>query len=226
MDHIDIDNSQYGDENTAMTSCHRDQSAVDDNTSQTSDDEKQDLRLKVNCRERRRMHDLNAALDGLRDVMPYAHGPSVRKLSKIATLLLAKNYILMLQNSLEEMKKLLATMQAQQSAAPAVSAPTPVLSFPPMISHVVSHPYLPETLRLPAAQQPLSGPHRYKDTHEGKTSFCTPYPHSGVLHSACVPKIEPDTPYSCVDCLTDPRQHQEQTTDGNKQFSGLPKTVD
>jgi len=35
------------------------------------------------------------ALDELRAVIPYAHGPSVRKLSKIATLLLAKNYILM-----------------------------------------------------------------------------------------------------------------------------------
>ena len=41
------------------------------------------------------MHDLNDALDELRSVIPYAHGPSVRKLSKIATLLLAKNYILM-----------------------------------------------------------------------------------------------------------------------------------
>ncbi|XP_070189132.1 oligodendrocyte transcription factor 3-like [Littorina saxatilis] len=66
------------------------------------------LRLKINSRERRRMHDLNSALDGLREVMPYAHGPSVRKLSKIATLLLARNYILMLNNSLEEMKKLVS----------------------------------------------------------------------------------------------------------------------
>jgi hypothetical protein len=41
------------------------------------------------------MHDLNDALDDLRQVIPYAHSPSVRKLSKIATLLLAKNYILM-----------------------------------------------------------------------------------------------------------------------------------
>ena len=41
------------------------------------------------------MHDLNDALDDLRNVIPYAHSPSVRKLSKIATLLLAKNYILM-----------------------------------------------------------------------------------------------------------------------------------
>ncbi|KAG8429683.1 hypothetical protein GDO86_019474 [Hymenochirus boettgeri] len=66
----------------------------------------QELRLKVNSRERQRMHDLNQAMDGLREVMPYSHGPSVRKLSKIATLSLARNYILMLSNSLEEMKKL------------------------------------------------------------------------------------------------------------------------
>lgn len=69
--------------------------------------DQQTLRLKVNSRERRRMHDLNSALDALREVMPYAHGPSVRKLSKIATLLLAKNYILMLNSSLEEMKRLI-----------------------------------------------------------------------------------------------------------------------
>ena len=61
----------------------------------------------MNSRERRRMHDLNSALDALREVMPYAHGPSVRKLSKIATLLLAKNYILMLNRSLAEMRQLL-----------------------------------------------------------------------------------------------------------------------
>lgn len=55
----------------------------------------QHVRLNINARERRRMHDLNDALDELRSVIPYAHSPSVRKLSKIATLLLAKNFILM-----------------------------------------------------------------------------------------------------------------------------------
>lgn len=69
-------------------------------------DDLHDLRLKVNGRERQRMHDLNQAMDGLREVMPYSHGPSVRKLSKISTLMLARNYILMLSSSLEEMKKL------------------------------------------------------------------------------------------------------------------------
>lgn len=87
------------------------------------DNDLQELRLKINSRERRRMHDLNAALDGLREIMPYAHGPSVRKLSKIATLLLAKNYILMLTNSLEEMKKLVSDIYHTNPAARA--------SFPP-----------------------------------------------------------------------------------------------
>ncbi|XP_005043948.1 PREDICTED: oligodendrocyte transcription factor 3 [Ficedula albicollis] len=73
---------------------------------QLSEQDLQQLRLKINGRERKRMHDLNLAMDGLREVMPYAHGPSVRKLSKIATLLLARNYILMLTSSLEEMKRL------------------------------------------------------------------------------------------------------------------------
>ncbi len=54
------------------------------------------------------MHDLNDALDELRNVIPYAHSPSVRKLSKIATLLLAKNYILMQGNALEELRRLVA----------------------------------------------------------------------------------------------------------------------
>ncbi|KPP64267.1 hypothetical protein Z043_117410 [Scleropages formosus] len=80
----------------------------------------QELRLKVNSRERKRMHDLNKAMDGLREVMPYAQGPSVRKLSKISTLLLARNYILMLSSSLEEMRRLLGDVYGanRQGCAP------------------------------------------------------------------------------------------------------------
>lgn len=73
------------------------------------------LRLNVNARERRRMHDLNEALDELRSVIPYAHSPSVRKLSKIATLLLAKNFILMQAQALEEMRQLVAYFSQGQS---------------------------------------------------------------------------------------------------------------
>ncbi|KAF7280380.1 basic helix-loop-helix family member olig [Rhynchophorus ferrugineus] len=83
------------------------------------------VRLNINARERRRMHDLNDALDELRAVIPYAHSPSVRKLSKIATLLLAKNYILMQANALEEMKRLIAYLQgtAGATAGAAIVAP-------------------------------------------------------------------------------------------------------
>ncbi|KAL0273522.1 UNVERIFIED_CONTAM: hypothetical protein PYX00_006157 [Menopon gallinae] len=83
------------------------------------------VRLNINARERRRMHDLNDALDELRSVIPYAHSPSVRKLSKIATLLLAKNYILMQANALEEMRRIIAYMQAQGAVAmPGMQTPS------------------------------------------------------------------------------------------------------
>ncbi|NWU54079.1 NDF1 factor, partial [Dromas ardeola] len=48
-------------------------------------------RMKANARERNRMHDLNAALDNLRKVVPCYS--KTQKLSKIETLRLAKNYI-------------------------------------------------------------------------------------------------------------------------------------
>ncbi|KAM7294214.1 putative basic helix-loop-helix protein [Ixodes scapularis] len=99
------------------------------------------MRLSINARERRRMHDLNDALDELRSVIPYAHSPSVRKLSKIATLLLAKNYILMQANALEELRRIIAYMnQAGGVSIPAAAAgplaaccPTPVQT--PLPSH-------------------------------------------------------------------------------------------
>ncbi|XP_006825180.1 class E basic helix-loop-helix protein 23-like [Saccoglossus kowalevskii] len=73
------------------------------------------VRLSINARERRRMHDLNDALDELRSVIPYAHSPSVRKLSKIATLLLAKNYILMQASALEEMRRMVTYLNQAQT---------------------------------------------------------------------------------------------------------------
>jgi len=68
------------------------------------------------------MHDLNDALDELRSVIPYAHSPSVRKLSKIATLLLAKNYILMQASALDEMRRLVGYMNHPSAGAAAVAA--------------------------------------------------------------------------------------------------------
>ena len=54
------------------------------------------------------MHDMNLALDALRRAMPYAQGPAVKKLSKMNTLLLARNYILLLTRTLDELRRLLA----------------------------------------------------------------------------------------------------------------------
>ncbi len=88
-------------------------------------------RLSINARERRRMHDLNDAMDDLRNVIPYAHSPSVRKLSKIATLLLAKNYILMQSNAIEELRKLV-TYLSHTAGVPVPCLPTPTpLGLPP-----------------------------------------------------------------------------------------------
>ena len=75
----------------------------------TSNEDLTDLRLKINSRERKRMHDLNSALDSLREVIPYARNPSVRKLSKMATLLLARNYIVMLTKTLDEARQHIAS---------------------------------------------------------------------------------------------------------------------
>ncbi|CAF0793919.1 unnamed protein product [Didymodactylos carnosus] len=88
-------------------------------------DDLQDLRLKINSRERKRMHDLNTALDSLREVIPYARNPSVRKLSKMATLLLARNYIVTLTNSLEDMRQHLNNIYRQQHVPPPQPPPPP-----------------------------------------------------------------------------------------------------
>uniref|UniRef100_UPI00398E912D class E basic helix-loop-helix protein 22 n=1 Tax=Pristiophorus japonicus TaxID=55135 RepID=UPI00398E912D len=94
--------------------------------------EQRALRLSINARERRRMHDLNDALDELRSVIPYAHSPSVRKLSKIATLLLAKNYILMQAQALEEMRRLVAYLNQGQSL-PAALPPSAAAALTPSL---------------------------------------------------------------------------------------------
>lgn len=73
-------------------------------------------RLESNERERMRMHSLNDAFQALREVIP--HVTMERKLSKIETLTLAKNYIMALTNVICEMRgeqvpyKLLANASA------------------------------------------------------------------------------------------------------------------
>ncbi|KAE8624354.1 hypothetical protein XENTR_v10005928 [Xenopus tropicalis] len=121
-----------------------------------------ELRLKVNSRERQRMHDLNQAMDGLREVMPYSHGPSVRKLSKISTLILARNYIVMLSNSLEEMKRLVNEVYgAQRAPGCASSLSTRVPQLPPVMPTVPASDYA-TYLSLSSSdicQPPATAPH-------------------------------------------------------------------
>ncbi|XP_066497501.1 oligodendrocyte transcription factor 1 [Hoplias malabaricus] len=101
-------------------------------------EEQQELRRKINSRERKRMQDLNLAMDALREVMvPYFSSPSSspgtgggglqhpylppgappngRRLSKISTLVLARNYILLLGSSLQEMRRLLGEVSIGMS---------------------------------------------------------------------------------------------------------------
>jgi Helix-loop-helix DNA-binding domain len=100
--------------------CHDDSVTSDDRKSNGSrkvgGKPTRDLRLRINSRERKRMHDLNSALDELRSVLPYANGPTVRKLSKIATLLLAKNYILMQANAIDELRRMVSFANHTASA--------------------------------------------------------------------------------------------------------------
>lgn len=106
-----------------------------------------DVRLKVNHRERQRMHDLNSALDSLRKTLPYSHGPSVKKISKMATLILARNYILMLNKSLEEMRKLVTDVSTKKSVSSTCGVPSdriPTLATSHPGSHLVrTSPFLP-----------------------------------------------------------------------------------
>ena len=86
--------------NSNFKKCKKKERKINEDSSSSSSSS----RLNINARERRRMHDLNDALDDLRSVIPYAQGPSVRKLSKIATLLLAKNYIMMQESTIDDLK--------------------------------------------------------------------------------------------------------------------------
>ncbi|NP_001158399.1 oligodendrocyte transcription factor [Saccoglossus kowalevskii] len=132
-----------------------------------SEGDQQELRLKINSRERKRMHDLNSALDGLREVMPYAHGPSVRKLSKIATLLLAKNYILMLSSSLEEMKRLVSDIY-QGGSTGVVHHPGIGVSRGrvPVMSSALHRDVIANAVTAASTQiKDISSPHAHVDAH-------------------------------------------------------------
>ncbi|KRX50409.1 Oligodendrocyte transcription factor 2 [Trichinella murrelli] len=96
-----------------------------DDNNNDDDNELQDSRIRINSRERKRMHDLNRAMEALRQVMPLSQGPTVRKLSKISTLLLARNYIITLNQALEQARKMaIIQFQSTQHCTNTSSPPT------------------------------------------------------------------------------------------------------
>ncbi|XP_033741977.1 neurogenic differentiation factor 1-like [Pecten maximus] len=151
--------------------CQRDNQRYTEHRHSKSD-VSDDVRLRINSRERQRMHDLNAALDSLRQVMPYSHGPSVKKISKMSTLLLARNYIVMLTKSLEEMRKLVQDMSATKSAE------APVL--PPIA--------IPTATQLTAPSSDLGGQYYYPNMPTASSSRFSPY-----KTPAFVPYMDPPT---------------------------------
>uniref|UniRef100_A0A915DXD0 BHLH domain-containing protein n=1 Tax=Ditylenchus dipsaci TaxID=166011 RepID=A0A915DXD0_9BILA len=69
-----------------------------------NEEEQNLLRTCINSRERRRMHDLNDALDDLRRVIPYSENSNSRKMSKINTVILAANWIRQLTVEVNQLK--------------------------------------------------------------------------------------------------------------------------
>ncbi|XP_074839544.1 oligodendrocyte transcription factor 1 [Carettochelys insculpta] len=140
--------------------------------------EQQQLRRKINSRERKRMQDLNLAMDALREViMPYsaAHCQSSpgRKLSKIATLLLARNYILLLGSSLQELRRIIGEMSGSGprlllAGLPLFAAPSSVLLAPGNGNHPDSLRPASKYLSLALEEQPCGQLHL-----AGGASLCT-----------------------------------------------------
>ncbi|CAH8608867.1 unnamed protein product [Schistosoma bovis] len=124
-----------------------------------TDEELQELRLNINQRERQRMHDLNLAMDGLRSVLPYTQNSSMRKLSKIATLLLARNYILLLTKSLNELQEKLDIMSKNPSVCQYESIkPTNPTEYPYPTVSTDSIKYLPIVSSVNSSLFSLSPP--------------------------------------------------------------------
>ena len=154
-------------------------------TKNLTPEEQEELRLKVNSRERMRMHDLNSAMDALRQVMPYAHSPSVKKLSKMATLLLARNYIVMLTRTLNEVRAMLAEAYRKQGETlPATALPTAYKLFGDALS-------LQRSMELMSNLGPV--PMTPNQLPPGMDPFRVP-PVYGLPHPGCVPSPSTASP--------------------------------
>ncbi|CAH8621143.1 unnamed protein product [Schistosoma rodhaini] len=156
-----------------------------------TDEELQELRLNINQRERRRMHDLNLAMDGLRSVLPYTQNSSMRKLSKIATLLLARNYILLLTKTLNELQEKLDIISQSHSTYHYESIkPTIPAEYPQSTVSNDSMKYLPIVSSVNSSLFPLSPPTLSSSVAKStaispcsSTSFIYPVSTTSILQS-------------------------------------------
>uniref|UniRef100_A0A0N4Z637 BHLH domain-containing protein n=1 Tax=Parastrongyloides trichosuri TaxID=131310 RepID=A0A0N4Z637_PARTI len=69
------------------------------------------VRTCINSRERKRMHDLNNAMEDLRQSLPYSQNANCRKMSKINTLILATSWIKQMTKTNEDLRKQLEDLQ-------------------------------------------------------------------------------------------------------------------
>ncbi|CAD5205921.1 unnamed protein product [Bursaphelenchus okinawaensis] len=112
-----------------------------------NEEEQNVLRTCINSRERKRMHDLNDALDDLRSVLPQQQVPTARKLSKISTIILATNYIRQLAEHsrclMEELKQngielppepKLVHSTPSRSQTPSIKSDSPKPQFTPTVA--------------------------------------------------------------------------------------------
>lgn len=183
-------------------------------------EEQQELRRKINSRERKRMQDLNLAMDALREVMvPYFSSPSStpsagagglqhpylpsgappngRRLSKISTLVLARNYILLLGSSLQEMRRLLAEVRIGVGAGgtvprlllaggwPFLTSPGQLMLTPPEIQ-------LPGPVKC--SPLPLNDPSNLEELWNSGRATGTPLCPCGVCRA---PTVVHGPPASC-----------------------------
>uniref|UniRef100_A0A914P700 BHLH domain-containing protein n=1 Tax=Panagrolaimus davidi TaxID=227884 RepID=A0A914P700_9BILA len=68
------------------------------------------LRQCINSRERKRMHNLNSALDQLRNSLPNSKNPATKKLSKINTIVTASEWIVRLMQENDMLRKKLSDL--------------------------------------------------------------------------------------------------------------------
>uniref|UniRef100_A0A0M3HZ58 BHLH domain-containing protein n=2 Tax=Ascaris TaxID=6251 RepID=A0A0M3HZ58_ASCLU len=124
-----------------------------------NEEEQSVLRMSINSRERKRMHDLNDALDDLRQCLPYSQNANSRKMSKINTLLLASNWIRQLTNTNNELRRQLEELRGRSgdgSAWPSGASPTSTLPSPTTVHSLalISNPVFPLKL-VPDPQKPI-----------------------------------------------------------------------